>query len=91
MATPAATDVSRVSTRESTETKAFSKTSEFFVLLATVIGILVASYIMDGFGAEAAWRFITYASIGYMISRGLAKAGSREPYRTDDRTGLTDR
>jgi hypothetical protein len=27
--------------------------------------------------------FFTYLSIGYMISRGLAKAGSREPYRAD--------
>jgi len=52
MAAPAATGASRASTWESTETKVFSKTSEFFVLLATVIGILIASYIMDGFGAE---------------------------------------
>jgi hypothetical protein len=27
--------------------------------------------------------FFTYLSIAYMISRGLAKAGSREPYRAD--------
>jgi hypothetical protein len=25
--------------------------------------------------------FFTFLSIGYMISRGLAKSGSREPYR----------
>jgi hypothetical protein len=24
---------------------------------------------------------VTYLTVGYMISRGLAKAGSREPYR----------
>lgn len=78
--------VSRGSTRESTETKSFSKTSEFFVWLGTVLAILFASYVMDGFAAQEAWRFVTYVSVGYMISRGLAKAGSRDPYRTDDRT-----
>jgi hypothetical protein len=25
--------------------------------------------------------FFTFLSIGYMVSRGLAKSGSREPYR----------
>lgn len=80
-----AQSVSRGSTRESTETKSFSKTSEFFVWLGTVLAILFASYVMDGFAAQEAWRFVTYLSVGYMISRGLAKAGSRDPYRTDDR------
>lgn len=78
--------VSRGSTRESTETKHSTKTSEFFVFLAVVIGILISSMIVDqSFGADPAWRYITYAAVGYMISRGLAKAGSRDPYRTDDR------
>jgi hypothetical protein len=76
----------RVSTRESTETKGFSKTSEFFVWLGAVLAVLFASYVMDGFAAQEAWRFVTYLSVGYMISRGLAKAGSRDPYRADDRT-----
>lgn len=78
--------VSRGSTRESTETKSFSKTSEFFVWLGTVLAILFASYVMDGFSAQEAWRFVTYLSVGYMISRGLAKAGSKDPYQTDNRT-----
>jgi hypothetical protein len=76
-------EVHRASTRESTETKSFSKTSEFFVWVATVIGILIASLLIDeSFGADPAWRYVTYASVGYMISRGLAKAGAREPYRS---------
>jgi hypothetical protein len=93
MAAPAATDVSRASVRESTETKSFSKTSEFFVYLAVVAGVLIASFIVQeaSFGADHAWRYVTYLTVGYMISRGLAKAGSRDPYRTDDRTSLTDR
>jgi hypothetical protein len=81
MAAPTATDVSRVSTHESTETKASTKTSEFFVYLLATAAILIASLVVDGFNATEGWMFFTYLSIGYMISRGLAKAGSREPYR----------
>jgi hypothetical protein len=33
--------------------------------------------------SSARWWFITLLTIGYMVVRGLAKAGSREPY--DDR------
>ena len=67
----------------STETKNFSKTSEFFVYVIAAAAILIASLIVDGFNATEGWMFFTYLSIGYMISRGLAKAGSREPYRAD--------
>ena len=84
-----AAGVSRVSTREGTETKASTKTSEFFVFLAAVAAVLIASLIVEGFNATEGWRYFTYLAIGYMISRGLAKSGSREPYwadRTDDRT-----
>ena len=77
----------KVRTRErdagvrSTETKASTKTSEFFVYLAAAAAILIASLIVDGFNATEGWMFFTFLSIGYMISRGLAKSGSREPYR----------
>ena len=33
-----------------------------------------------GFGARSAWLYMTLLSIGYMISRGLAKASSRGRY-----------
>ena len=67
-----------------TETKPAFKTTELIVFVVTVVGILIASLLVDGdgsagFGASDAWRYITYAAIGYMISRGLAKAGSRNP------------
>jgi hypothetical protein len=77
----------RVATRErdadvrSTETKASTKTSEFFVYLAAAAAILIASFVVDGFNATEGWMFFTFLTIGYMISRGLAKSGSREPYR----------
>jgi hypothetical protein len=43
-----------------------------------VLGVLIASMIVDNsFGTDPAWRYVTYLTVGYMISRGLAKAGSR--------------
>jgi len=73
--------VHRVSNRESTETKASTKTSEFFVYLIAVAAVLIAGFLVDGFNATETWMFFTFLSIGYMVSRGLAKSGSREPYR----------
>jgi hypothetical protein len=71
------------SVERSTETKASTKTSEFFVYVIAAAAILIASLVVDGFNATEGWMFFTYLTIGYMISRGLAKSGSREPYRTD--------
>lgn len=77
--------------RLSTETKAAFKTTEFFAFLATALAIIVTALVVDGdgnapdpFNAEQALRYLTFLTIGYMVSRGLAKAGSREPY-TDRR------
>ena len=70
----------------STETKHSTKTSELIVFVLVVVGILIASMLVDqSFGAEPAWRYITFAAVGYMVSRGLAKSGSRDPYRDDAR------
>ena len=71
--------------RISTETKASFKTTEFIAFVAMVIGVLIAAGIVDeanngGFGARQAWLYVTMLTVGYMISRGLAKSGSRQPY-----------
>jgi len=77
-----APQVHRAETRESTETKSSYKTTELIVYALAVLGVLIASMIVDAsFGADPAWRYVTYLTVGYMISRGLAKSGSREPYR----------
>ena len=76
--------VHRATDRErSTETKSAYKTTELIVYVLAVLGVLIASFLVQeaSFGADHAWRYITYLTIGYMISRGLAKSGSREPYR----------
>jgi hypothetical protein len=79
--------------RLTTETKHSSKTTELYAYVAVVVGILIASWVIgaddnagrganagDYFDAHDAWRLIAFLTIGYMIARGLAKAGSRDPY-----------
>ncbi len=85
--TAGAPEVHRADRQKSTETKSAYKTTELIVYVLAVLGVLIASAIVTdaSFGADLAWRYVTYLTVGYMISRGLAKAGSREPYR-DSRT-----
>ena len=70
--------------RETTETKPAFKTTELIVYVIAVLGVLIASAMVDenedgqGFGAESAWKYVTWLTIGYMVARGLAKAGSYE-------------
>ena len=73
-----------------TETKASFKTTEFFAYLAVVVGLLIAGNTVEGqeggadyFAADKVWLYITLLTVGYMISRGLAKAGSAQPYDED--------
>ena len=72
--------------RDTVETKAAFKTTELIAYVLAVLGVLIASAIVDdegaqGFGAHDAWKYVTWLTIGYMIARGLAKAGS---YEKDD-------
>jgi hypothetical protein len=74
--------------RSTTETKAAFKTTEFMAYLAVLAGVLLAGAIVDeadvgGLGARQVWLYATILTVGYMISRGLAKSGSREPYDDD--------
>ena len=71
--------------RVATETKSALKTTELVAYVAAVIGVLVASALVDAsdFGSQEAWFYITLLTIGYMVSRGLAKAGSYEKEDVD--------
>jgi hypothetical protein len=73
--TATSTDRRGVTRRLSTETKAAYKTTEFLTYVV----------VFDYFRADKAWWYITLLTIGYMIARGLAKSGSREPYDDDRR------
>ena len=75
--------------RRSTETKAAFKTTELITYVLAVVAVLIAAMVVDesdagGFGAQQAWLYVTLLTVGYMVSRGLAKSGSRDPY-TEDR------
>lgn len=76
--------------RLTTETKAAFKTTEFYSYVAVLAGLLIAGLLTkagdgadDRFQAHQVWLYATILTVGYMISRGLAKSGSRDPY-TDD-------
>ena len=76
--------------RLTTETKAAFKTTEFYSYVTVLVGILIAGLVTkagdgadDRFQADQVWLYATILTVGYMISRGLAKSGSRDPY-TDD-------
>jgi hypothetical protein len=66
--------------RVSTETKASVKTTELIAYVVAVIAVIVASQVADDFEAKECWFYVTLLTIGYMVSRGLAKSGSRDFY-----------
>jgi hypothetical protein len=73
--------------RLTTETKSFFKTSEFWAYLVVLVGILIAGNSIenseggrDFFTADKVWLYATLLTIGYIISRGIAKSGVRDPY-----------
>ena len=89
--------------RLTTETKQAFRTTEFWIYVVILIGLFIAGLAadggsedaIDGFGAEKVWLYAVILSVGYMISRGLAKGGVRDPYTEGDGSsggeGLTDR
>jgi hypothetical protein len=80
----------RVTGRRGGETKAFFRTTEFIVFIVATIAVLLASYFVgatdghgDYFQADKAWLYVVILSVGYMVSRGLAKSGSRHRHYDD--------
>jgi hypothetical protein len=59
------------------ETKLSLKTTEFWAMVGVIAAILIASAVSDSLGDVRAWTLVAAVAIGYMISRGLAKSGSR--------------
>jgi len=59
------------------ETKPFFMTSEFLTLVAAAAGVLIAAAMVDELDARRAWLYVTILASAYMVSRGLAKAGTR--------------
>ena len=59
------------------ETKNALKTTEFFAMVAVNAAILIAAWVSDSLDDVRAWTLVAAVSIGYIVSRGLAKSGSR--------------
>jgi hypothetical protein len=70
----------------STETKAAFKTTEFVAYLVVAVAVAIAGAVADGFGAQDVWLYVSILTVGYMVSRGLAKSGSYEREVDHDRT-----
>ena len=57
-------------------------TVELILYLLAAIGIFITAAVIDesgsgqGFGASDAWRYVTWLTVGFLISRGLAKVGT---------------
>ncbi len=63
--------------RDVRETKPSMKTTEFWVMLVAVAGILIASYAdSDSFSRDDGWLYVTLVVVAYLVSRGLAKVAS---------------
>ncbi len=80
--------------RLKTETKQAFKTTEFWAMVGVIVAILVSAAAIKGgdtggtdeFIARNAWLYVGIVAAAYIVSRGLAKSGSSEPY-TKDRDG----
>ena len=77
-----------------TETKAAFKTTEFFMTVGAVVAILISAMVIKGgdsggtdeFIARQAWLYVAIVVGAYTVGRGLAKAGTGDPYTDDDRS-----
>jgi len=67
----------RVSSQTQDETKLSFKTTEFWAMGGVIAAILIAAAVSDSLGDVRAWTLVTVVAAAYIISRGLAKAGSR--------------
>jgi hypothetical protein len=77
--------------RLKTETKQAFKTTEFWAMVGVIVAILVSAAAIKGgdtggtdeFVARNAWLYVSIVAAAYIVSRGLAKSGSSEPYTKD--------
>src|SRR5215207_9338479 len=72
------------------ETKSFILTSEFWVAAGAAAAVFLGGYALDDIAQTTAWRYGTWIAIAYIISRGIAKAGSQRAYQPEPTTGSAD-
>ena len=64
-------------TQYTSETKPFFLTSEFLVFVLYEMGLAIAASTSDTIDARLFWILTTVATAFYMLSRGIAKSGTR--------------
>jgi hypothetical protein len=68
----------------STEARPGIMTTEFWLSLIMTATVIVAGYVSDAFNVDTAWALGAGIIAAYAVSRGLAKAGSRDgPFMVD--------
>jgi hypothetical protein len=72
-----ATSYGETRLRAGDETKNALKTTEFFAMVAVNAAILIAAWVSDSLNDVRAWTLVAAVATGYIISRGLAKSGSK--------------
>ena len=62
-------------------------TGEFWTTVVLIIAVLIAAAVADNFDAPGAWWIVGVIGSAYVVSRGLAKAGTphRDGTRNDGR------
>jgi hypothetical protein len=76
--------------RRPIETRPFFLTSEFIGTVLTIAALGITAGVMDIVNARMTWILTAALVVGYVISRGLAKAGSRS-HSFDPRAELLQR
>ncbi len=68
----------------STEARPGVMTTEFWLSIIMAVTVIVAGYVSDAFDVDLAWALGSGIIAAYALSRGFAKAGSREgPFMID--------
>jgi hypothetical protein len=58
------------------ETKWAPLTTEFWAMVGLIAAILIAAAVSDSLDDRRAWLLVTVIGAAYIVSRGIAKAGS---------------
>ena len=58
------------------ETKWALLTTEFWAMVALIAAVLIAAAVSDSLQDTRAWLLVTIIGAAYIVSRGIAKAGS---------------
>ena len=61
---------------EHDETKWAPLTTEFWAMAALIVAVLIAAAVSDSLNDIRAWTLVTVIGAAYIVSRGIAKAGT---------------